>query len=431
MQLIFSIVFDQLLTIKMRNIRLVSNSYLKFFTIVFLVTLVLAISTVAQERKPEKTDYLSIAQGAIPVTIQSPNHMQVGIEHALNAIDGNYRGYVISRKPGTADTQITLTYKLPALTTFSEFVIPNVLETPSPSQTFFKSLEISGSETGADGEFEILARETLTTHTQKDQTTVIPVTIEKTVQWVKLTLTGGIDIQTEKTFFEFSEIIGHGSQEAVPLLNAFTGKWKGIGVLMELKQHGALVAGCYDEGNELTGSVSGNILRATGKHSTSGVISSFVLTVTDQGEIIGVRSTNGAPFKMYTGALAPDITTKCSQVEEPLLGCESVVHGINFDYDSATIRNDSQEILDKLSTGLKASKASTITVVGYTSNEGSDSYNQNLSQLRAESVVKALVKRGINQDRIVAQGRGEKDPIADNTTEAGRSLNRRVEIRCQ
>ena len=54
---------------------------------------------------------------------------------------------------------------------------------------------------------------------------------------------GGINIQRDKTFFEFSEIIGHGTQEPVPLAQSFHGTWKGRGVLLELKQQGASVSG--------------------------------------------------------------------------------------------------------------------------------------------------------------------------------------------
>jgi OmpA-OmpF porin, OOP family len=72
-----------------------------------------------------------------------------------------------------------------------------------------------------------------------------------------------------------------------------------------------------------------------------------------------------------------------------------------------------------------------MTVVGHTSSEGSDAYNQELSQRRAESVAAALAARGIDAVSLSAKGAGENQPIADNTTEAGRSLNRRVEIVCR
>lgn len=250
-------------------------------------------------------------------------------------------------------------------------------------------------------------------------------------RWVRVALAGGIDIQREKTFFEFSEIIGYGSQDPVPLSEAFCGKWKGKGVLLELKQAGDRVTGCYDGRGDLDGTVNGNLLRATGVSRDAGIPSVFVLAVGDHGEIAGVRSTNGAPFRLYLGDAAPGMKTECSEREVRPFGCGSIIHGIHFDFDSANIRTESNKLLDELSAGLKASPAAVITVVGHTSSEGSEEYNDNLSRLRAEAVVTAMTARGVDGERISAEGRGETQPIADNDTEAGRSLNRRVEITCR
>jgi outer membrane protein OmpA-like peptidoglycan-associated protein len=200
--------------------------------------------------------------------------------------------------------------------------------------------------------------------------------------------------------------------------------------LLELAQEGASVSGCYDGEGDIKGTVSGNLLRATGRTRKGEIPSTFVLAVGDHGEITGVRSTNGAPFRLYSGDAAPSVRTACSGRAVPPLGCGSIIHAINFDFDSATIRPDSNRLLDALATGLQASAASAITVMGHTSSEGSDAYNDELSQRRAEAVVAAMVGRGISAGHVSAEGRGEKQPIADNTTDAGRSLNRRVEIAC-
>lgn len=403
----------------------------KIISIGFFLVSALPLTVSAQE-KPEQINYLNLAQGTIPVGINAPSNLGIKMEKALQMIDGDSQGYVMTPKPGTDNTSITIIYQLPALTTFTEFAIPNILETPSPSQTFFQTVEISGSSRSMNEGFTPLASQTLSRHSGKNQITTIKANKKEEVRWVKITLKGGLDVQKEKTFFEFSEIIGYGSQKSVPLLNGFTGKWKGRGVLMELSQQGVTVAGCYDREGKLTGTVSGNVLRATGKNTRSGVDSSFVLTLTDQKEIVGVRSTNKAPFKLYTGDLSANINTNCSEPQEvAVLGCESIVHGINFDYNSAKIRPDSAPILQELAKGLKSATSNKITVIGHTSSEGSDSYNQSLSQRRAESVVQALVQQGINSNKISALGKGESQPIADNSTEAGRSLNRRVEISCQ
>jgi outer membrane protein OmpA-like peptidoglycan-associated protein len=69
-----------------------------------------------------------------------------------------------------------------------------------------------------------------------------------------------------------------------------------------------------------------------------------------------------------------------------------------------------------------------ISILGYTDNTGSAEYNQSLSVRRAEAVKAAITANGVSASRLTTQGKGEGDPIADNTTEAGRSQNRRVEI---
>jgi outer membrane protein OmpA-like peptidoglycan-associated protein len=252
------------------------------------------------------------------------------------------------------------------------------------------------------------------------------------VRWVKLRLVGGIHILTEQSFFEFSEIIGYGAQETPALVDDFQGVWKGRGVLIELKQEGATVTGCYDANAELTGTVTGNILRARGIAPDDSVMSLFILSVVGDGLLRGVRSTNGAPFRLYTGPPAPEgTTTDCSEIPEPALGCGSVIHGINFDFDAAAIRPDSEPVLAELFEGLQADPGAAIVIEGHTSSEGSTAYNQDLSARRAQSVVEDLVRRGLEAGRITARGRGEDDPIAGNDDESGRSLNRRVEVMCR
>jgi len=388
-------------------------------------------SFAAAEASSERVDYLSFAQGVLPVALSGDAEgLKVGMEQALLAIDGDAAGYTLTPKPGHERTQIVLLYQLPAATTFTEFAVPGVLETPSPSQTFVRSVEIAGSAVGPEDGFEVLASVSLETPAAKGEVTRIPASAAVPVRWVRVALAGGIDVQREKTFFEFSEIIGYGQQETVPRSEAFTGKWKGRGVLLELKQDSARVSGCYDRAGDLKGTVSGNLLRATGETRTGGIPSTFVLAVDANGHIAGVRSTNGAPFRLYAGEASPGLTTECSEQDVAPLGCGAIIHGINFDFDSADIRPESDELLAGLSEGLKASSAAAITVIGHTSSEGAEAYNEALSQRRAEAVAAAIVERGIDAVRVSAQGRGEQQPIADNDTEAGRSLNRRVEIGC-
>jgi outer membrane protein OmpA-like peptidoglycan-associated protein len=121
---------------------------------------------------------------------------------------------------------------------------------------------------------------------------------------------------------------------------------------------------------------------------------------------------------------------ECGNPAPPALGCGSIVHGITFAFDSAEIRPDSAGVLDELFRGLQ-SESGSILIEGHTSSEGTDEYNQGLSERRAQAVVADLVRRGLTKNRLAAAGIGERQPIASNNDESGRSLNRRVEVKCQ
>jgi len=84
--------------------------------------------------------------------------------------------------------------------------------------------------------------------------------------------------------------------------------------------------------------------------------------------------------------------------------------------------------LSRVAYNLKQFPNTDVTVVGYTDNTGSEQLNQNLSEKRAESVVRYLESQGVPAARLKAVGMGEKDPIASNSTVAGRAQNRRVEM---
>jgi outer membrane protein OmpA-like peptidoglycan-associated protein len=390
----------------------------------------LAISLSAED-DAGAANLLSLAAGTIPVALSdNAEDLRVGMDRALMVIDGDTRVFSLNGRPGGPDTRIELVYQLPALTRFQRFAIPGVLETPSPSQTFFREIEIEGSAEGPDGPFAPLATTTLSQHERGEERTDFPAISDRPVRWLRVGLAGGLDLQRDQTFFEFSELMGFGEQESVPLLEAFNARWSGRGVRLELKQDGQRVSGCYDRDGDLTGTVRGNLLTATGTTRSSATPSTFLLTVDDQGQLIGVRSSNGAPFRLYNGSPDPDLITACSEVEVGLPGCESILHGIQFDFDSDRIRPESETLLDDLYAGLEASDASAVLIIGHSSSEGDESYNAALSQRRAEAVRRALIERGANADRLTAQGAGESRPIADNETDAGRAMNRRVEIAC-
>jgi OOP family OmpA-OmpF porin len=99
-----------------------------------------------------------------------------------------------------------------------------------------------------------------------------------------------------------------------------------------------------------------------------------------------------------------------------------------FDFDKATLKPAGKAKLDDLVGKVKGINLEVIIAVGHTDSVGSDAYNQKLSVKRAESVKAYLVSKGIEKNRIYTEGKGEKQPVADNKTTEGRAKNRRVEI---
>ena len=99
-----------------------------------------------------------------------------------------------------------------------------------------------------------------------------------------------------------------------------------------------------------------------------------------------------------------------------------------FDTNSTAIKPAFYSTLDKLSDVVVRYNKTTLTVVGHTDNVGSDKYNQDLSQRRAYSVAQYFESKRVNPVRLATAGKGEAEPVASNTSESGRQLNRRVEI---
>ncbi|WP_421778972.1 OmpA family protein [Hoeflea sp.] len=101
---------------------------------------------------------------------------------------------------------------------------------------------------------------------------------------------------------------------------------------------------------------------------------------------------------------------------------------ITFDTDQSAVKPEFYPTLNSVALVLQKFNRSLVDVTGHTDSTGSDQYNLTLSQQRAQSVASYLVSQGNDPRRFYTQGLGESRPIADNSTEAGRAANRRVEI---
>ena len=101
---------------------------------------------------------------------------------------------------------------------------------------------------------------------------------------------------------------------------------------------------------------------------------------------------------------------------------------ISFDVGRSAIKSDFAGVLNQFATSLNTNPSTVVSIVGHTDNTGSDAVNNPLSVDRAESARDYLIARGVAATRFNTEGRGPREPVADNSTAEGRAKNRRVEI---
>ena len=137
------------------------------------------------------------------------------------------------------------------------------------------------------------------------------------------------------------------------------------------------------------------------------------------------------------GALAPVVAAPAPPPPAPVVtpppaapAATKVTYAADafFDFDKSVVKPAGKEKLDELISKIKGINLEVIIAVGHTDSVGSDSYNQKLSVRRSEAVKAYLVSKGIEKNRVYTEGKGEKQPVADNRTAEGRAKNRRVEI---
>jgi len=134
-----------------------------------------------------------------------------------------------------------------------------------------------------------------------------------------------------------------------------------------------------------------------------------------------------------TPAMGKGSGAGASKMEQALAAKKPVeIYGIYFDFNSATIKPDSEAVLKQISDIMHRNPDWKLSVSGHTDNIGEAAFNQGLSERRAAAVKEALVSRyGIAADRLTTSGHGASQPIETNSTVEGRARNRRVELERQ
>lgn len=125
---------------------------------------------------------------------------------------------------------------------------------------------------------------------------------------------------------------------------------------------------------------------------------------------------------------AYQIVEQTIELKKIEVGKSIVLNNIFFDFDKATLKPESLTELEKVYDLMSENPKIVVELSGHTDSRGSDAYNKDLSQRRAQAVVDYLVKKGIKADRLIAKGYGEERPIDTNDTDEGRAHNRRTEF---
>ena len=116
------------------------------------------------------------------------------------------------------------------------------------------------------------------------------------------------------------------------------------------------------------------------------------------------------------------------EVENTAAGIKLTIPNLQFEPDSSMLVKGEYSRIDDIYEILKMVPQAQILIEGHTAKTGNDKGEMNLSVERAKSIAKELVKRGINEGRLICKGSGSTKPIADNSTDEGKKINRRVEI---
>lgn len=264
-----------------------------------------------------------------------------------------------------------------------------------------------------------------------------PVKIDMPGRWVRLTVRNNHG-STEYT--ELMDFRGYGEQLTTTALPEVSGTYATDYNDFHLRQQGTSITGCYEwDGGVLNGGIEGRIMKLTWREK-DGQGPAIMVFTSDGKKLFGLWWYEGktdTTGEVWNGELKTQVVGGCphwaggaqEQMAKDLAEFGRVrVYGINFDVDSAVIRDESKPTLDKIVTLLKGDSAMNLTIEGHTDSSGTAEHNQVLSQQRAESVKSYLVAAGVSSERLSAVGFGASKPVGSNSTATGKAQNRRVEL---
>jgi outer membrane protein OmpA-like peptidoglycan-associated protein len=345
----------------------------------------------------------------------------------------------------TAEGQVenqSVTLDLPARTTLKTIGF----DTSQP--TYYdhraaKDVTVEISDVSASDGFQTILSATLKEDTDKQNFSV-----EREISGRFVRVTAKNNYGSTKAIL-IKELRGYGDQEARQPMANVSGTYQfGDYGELHLKQEGASIIGCYTSNQGIVeGQIDGRAM--TLATTENGNVKGFAaVNFTDGGRKFIATLWRAGGAKEYDilrmGAKTSDKTGNCNhlptldgagrdpakdQLEKSLKETgRSVLYGINFDFDSDKIRDESRPTLDKVVALLTDHSDWRVVIEGHTDNIGGESFNQSLSERRAAAVKNYFTRVGIEATRLSAKGQGLSHPVATNDTEAGRAQNRRVEL---
>lgn len=328
---------------------------------------------------------------------------------------------------------------------------PQVFVIELPEQTVLKTLtfDLAGTDGAGRGAKDVLVEMSNTDAKSgfqkigqvalkdKVDNQTFPVQAEVPGRWVRVTA------QTNhgaNDYLELMDFRATGKQLTHAPVANISGTYDTNYNQFHVRQEGTSLTGCYEyDKGVLTGGIEGRVLKFTWIEE-SGRGPAVMVVSADGKKLVGLwwhENQSGAPAGVWNGEKVSDEVGTCPHwaggaAEQLTKDLEEFrrarVYGINFDTDSAVIREESKQTLERIVSVLKSKSDWQMTIEGHTDSTGSPAHNQTLSEKRAQSVSDYLTGAGIAATRLKAAGFGASKPVAGNETELGRAQNRRVEL---
>jgi outer membrane protein OmpA-like peptidoglycan-associated protein len=390
------------------------------------VTLVLVSATVSALAfaAPPRTNVLELANGTVVASASSTYGNSWG---PLNLLDGSTHVGWCSAQAAPLPHSIVI--ELPQAYALTSVAVDTTddQEGGYPGISA-KTVVVYGSTTSPDEAFSAVA----TVRVPKGARGEAALRKSVVARWVKFVVT---ENWGDKEYTEIMELEAYGTPSGPPPKVDVTGVYDTNYGALRLEQEGGRVWGCYYKGDgQITGSVTGRVLQAEWRQAGDGRSGAVVMVLSATGDALnGVWYHNGTLSGEWSGHRA-SVEAGCTPAQAGGLAQRlatqghAVLYGIYFDTDSAAIKPESRATLEEVLAALKADPALRLQVGGHTDSTYTDAYNLQLSQRRADAVVAWLTENGVAGGRLVGKGFGKSQPVADNATAVGRSLNRRVEV---